>query len=251
MGKLDNTANLPPYRRIKQRILALQYDPRFGFMFGGVQVRDRMATILGRLFRLPTEGKPIAIVDLSGIPSEALPVVVAAVCRLAHTFAAWSNRACPILLVCEEAHRFGAQVPEPGFGMAKHWLTRIAKEGRKYGISLGVVSQRPSKLSTDLISQCNTIFAMRLSNNEDLQFLSGTSADTAMGLNDFLPTLLTGECIAMGQGVTMPIRMRFHGLPEGERPGTGAAAVTQAWNQQADNPNFLASVISYWRTQKR
>jgi uncharacterized protein DUF87 len=76
MGKLDNTANLPPYRRIKQRILALQYDPRFGFMFGGVQVRDRMATILGRLFRLPTEGKPIAILDLSGIPSEALPVVV-------------------------------------------------------------------------------------------------------------------------------------------------------------------------------
>jgi DNA helicase HerA-like ATPase len=113
------------------------------------------------------------------------------------------------------------------------------------------VSQRPSKLSTDLISQCNTIFAMRLSNNEDLQFLSGTSADTAMGLNDFLPTLLTGECIAMGQGVTMPIRMRFHGLPEGERPGTGSGGVTQAWNQQVDNPNFLASVITYWRTQKR
>jgi len=72
-----------------------------------------------------------------------------------------------------------------------------------------------------------------------------------MGLNHFLPTLLTGECIAMGQGVTMPIRMRFHCLPEGERPGTGAAAVTQARNQQADNPNFLANVISYWRTQKR
>ncbi len=251
MGKLDNTANLPPYRRIKQHVLALQYDPRFAFMFGGVQVRDRMAPILARLFRLPAEGKPICILDLSGIPSEALPVVVAAVCRLAHGFASWSNRACPILLVCEEAHRFGAQVPEAGFAMTKNWLTRIAKEGRKYGISLGVVSQRPSKLSTDLISQCNTIFAMRLSNNEDLAFLSGTSADTAMGLNDFLPTLLTGECIAMGQGVTMPIRMRFHGLPEGERPGTGAAAVTQAWSQQVDNPNFLASVVTYWRTQKR
>lgn len=251
MGKLDNAANLPPYRRIKQRILALQSDPRFAFMFGGVQVRDRMAPILARLFRLPAEGKPICILDLSGIPSEALPVVVAAVCRLAHGFCTWCNRACPILLVCEEAHRFGAQVPEPGFAMTKNWLTRIAKEGRKYGISLGVVSQRPSKLSTDLISQCNTIFAMRLSNNEDLQFLSGTSADTAMGLNEFLPTLLTGECIATGQGVTLPIRMRFHGLPEGERPGTGAAAVTQAWSQPIDSPNFLQSVVTYWRTQKR
>jgi hypothetical protein len=251
MGKLDNTENLPPYRRIKQRILAMQYDVRFTFMFGGVQVRDRMAPILARLFRIPSEGKPIAIVDLSALPSEALPVVVAALCRLAHGFCSWSNRASPILLVCEESHRFGAQVPEPGFAITKNWLTRIAKEGRKYGISLGVVSQRPSKLSTDLISQCNTIFAMRLSNNEDLQFLSGTSADTAMGLNEFLPTLLTGEAIAMGQGVTMPIRMRFHGLPEGERPGSGSGNVTAAWRQQVDNPNFLQSVITYWRTQKR
>jgi hypothetical protein len=251
MGKLDNSANLPPYRRIKQRILALQYDPRFAFMFGGVQVRDRMAAILARLFRLPTEGKPICILDLSAIPSEALPVVVAAVCRLAHSFASWSNRTCPLVLICEEAHRFGAQTPEAGFAMAKHWLTRIAKEGRKYGIALGVVSQRPSKLSTDLISQCNTIFAMRLANNEDLQFLSGASADTAMGLNDFLPTLLTGECIAMGQGVTMPIRMRFHGLPEGERPGAGGGGVTRAWAQPIDSSNFLAGVINYWRSQKR
>jgi len=251
MGKLDNTENLPPYRRIKQRLLAMQYDARFTFMFGGVQVRDRMAAILARLFRIPGEGKPICIVDLSAVPSEALPVVVAALCRLTHGFSSWSNRACPILLVCEEAHRFGAQVPEAGFAITKNWLTRIAKEGRKYGISLGVISQRPCKLSTDLISQCNTIFAMRLSNNEDLQFLSGTSADTAMGLNEFLPTLLTGEAIAMGQGVTMPIRMRFHGLPEGERPGSGSANVTAAWRQQVDNPNFLQSVITYWRTQKR
>lgn len=251
MGKLDNTENLPPYRRIKQRILSLQYDGRFAFMFGGVQIRDRMAAILARLFRIPGEGKPICIVDLSSIPSEVLPVVVAALCRMAHSFAAWGNRACPILVVCEEAHRFGAQVPEPGFAIAKNWLTRIAKEGRKYGISLGVVSQRPSKLSTDLVSQCNTIFAMRLSNNEDLQFLSGASADTAMGLNDFLPTLLTGEAIAMGQGVTMPIRMRFHGLPDGERPGSGAGNVTAAWRQSIDNPNFLQSVVTYWRTQKR
>jgi DNA helicase HerA-like ATPase len=251
MGKLDNTENLPPYRRIKQRILALQYDARFTFMFGGVQVRDRMAPILARLFRIPADGKPICIVDLSGVPSEALPVVVAALCRITHSFAGWSSRACPVLLVCEEAHRFGAQVPEPGFAIIKNWLTRIAKEGRKYGISLGVVSQRPSKLSTDLISQCNTIFAMRLSNNEDLQFLSGASADTAMGLNEFLPTLLTGEAIAMGQGVTMPIRMRFHTLPEGERPGSGAVNVTTAWRQQMDSPNFLQSVVAYWRTQKR
>jgi hypothetical protein len=251
MGKLDNSENLAPYRRIKQRLLAMQNDVRFGFVFGGVQVRDRMAAILGRLFRMPTEGRPICVVDLSAIPHDALAVVVGALCRIAYNFSTWSSRVCPILLVCEEAHLFGAQVPEPGYDLAKKWLTRIAKEGRKYGISLGVVSQRPSRLSTDLVSQCNTIFAMRLANSEDLQFLTVASADTAMGLNEFLPTLLTGEAIAMGQGVSMPIRMRFHVLPDGERPGSGNIEVTEAWRQQVDHPQFLQSVVNYWRLQKR
>lgn len=251
MGRLDKTANLLPYRRLKQRLMALQSDARFAFLFGGMQVRDRMSAILGRLLRFPAEGKPICIVDLSGVPSEALPVIVAAVCRLAHGFATLSNGACPLLLVCEDAHRFGAQIPEPGFAMTRQWLARIAKEGRKYGISLGVVSQRPSKLSTDLVSQCNTLFAMRLANNEDLQFLSGTANDSAFGLDEFLPTLLTGECIAMGQGVTIPIRMRFHNLPEEERPGAGGGGVTEAWAKQTDNSNIIANVIAYWRNQKR
>ena len=92
---------------------------------------------------------------------------------------------------------------------------------------------------------------MRLANNEDLQFLSVASADTAMGLNEFLPTLLTGEAIAMGQGVSMPIRMRFHVLPDGERPGSDSIEVTEAWRQQVDNPQFLQSVVSHWRLQKR
>ncbi len=251
MGKLDNTANLGPYRRIKHRMLALQSDARFAFMFGGVTVRDRMAAVLGRLFRVPSDGKPVCIFDLSGVPSEVLGVVVALVCRLSFNFGVWSQRACPILLVVEDTHRYAAYEPESGFEMTKHWLTRIAKEGRKYGISLCVISQRPSKLAADLISQCNTIFALRLSNNEDQEFLSGATSDTSMGLHEFLPTLLTGEAIAMGQGVTMPIRMRFHALPDGERPGSGSAQVTAAWRLPFGNPGFLQSVVTRWRTQKR
>jgi uncharacterized protein len=251
MGKLDNTANLAPYRRIKQRMIALQSDARYAFMFGGVSVRDRMAAILGHLFRIPGEGKPVTILDLSGMPSELMPVIVAMVCRLAFSFGVWSGRAVPLLLVCEEAHRYAPQVAEPGFEITKNWLTRIAKEGRKYGVSLCVISQRPSKLAADLISQCNTIFCLRLSNNEDQQFLRGATSDGSIGLFEFLPTLLTGEAIAVGQGVTLPIRMRFHPLPEAERPGAGVGLVSQAWKQPVTNPGFLPAVVARWRLQRR
>ncbi len=258
MGRLENKTNTSPYRRIKHRLLSLQGDTRFGFMFGSVSVRDRMSAILARLFRIPIDGKPICIVDLSGVPSDVLAVVVAVLCRLAFNFAVCSNRACPILLVCEEAHRFAPQTTtEPAFEVSKTWLTRIAKEGRKYGVSLCVVSQRPSKLATDLMSQCNTIFALRLSNVEDQQFLTGASvltsaaADTTMGLQDFLPTLLSGEAVVIGQGVAMPIRMRFHPLPEDERPGTGASAVTDAWRSPVENSALLPTVVTRWRAMRR
>ncbi len=258
MGRLENKTNLAPYRRIKNRLLSLQGDTRFAFMFGSVSVRDRMAAILSRMFRLPTDGKPVCIADLSGIPSEVLPVVVAVLCRLTYTFAVCSNRVCPILLVCEEAHRYAPQVAtEPGFEISKNWLTRMAKEGRKYGVSLCVISQRPSKLATDLMSQCNTIFALRLSNLEDQHFLTGASvlnsaaADTTMGLQDFLPTLVSGEAIVVGQGVAMPIRMRFHTLPEDERPGSGTTTVTEAWRTPTESGALLPTVITRWRAMRR
>ncbi len=258
MGRLENKTNLAPYRRIKNRLLSLQGDTRFAFMFGSVSVRDRMTAILSRLFRLPTDGKPVCIVDLSGIPSEVLPVVVAVLGRLTYTFAVCSNRVCPILLVCEEAHRYAPQIAtEPGFEISKNWLTRMAKEGRKYGVSLCVISQRPSKLATDLMSQCNTIFALRLSNLEDQHFLTGASvltsaaADTTMGLQDFLPTLVSGEAIVVGQGVAMPIRMRFHTLPEDERPGSGTTTVTEAWRTPTESAALLPTVITRWRAMRR
>jgi DNA helicase HerA-like ATPase len=258
MGRLENKTNLAPYRRIKNRLLSLQGDTRFAFMFGSVSVRDRLGAILSRLFRLPADGKPVCVVDLSGVPSDVLPVVVATLCRLTYTFAVCANRSCPVLLVCEEAHRYAPQVAsEAGFELSKNWLTRIAKEGRKYGVSLCVISQRPSKLATDLMSQCNTIFALRLSNFEDQHFLTGASvlnsaaADTTMGLHDFLPTLLSGEAIIVGQGVAMPIRMRFHTLPEDERPGSGATTVTDAWRTPMENAALLPSVVSRWRAMRR
>jgi DNA helicase HerA-like ATPase len=139
VGGLENRDSIPSFQRLKARINALQSDRRFDFMFDmGLVVRDDFAALLGRLFRVPANGKPLAILELASIPSEVLNVVVAVVCRIAFDFAVRAGQFAPLLLVCEEAHRYAPQDVALGFEPAKRALSRIAKEGRKYGISLGV-----------------------------------------------------------------------------------------------------------------
>ena len=251
MGKLDNPENSAPYLRLKSRINALRLDSRFGFMFGGLGARDNMSEVLSRLFRIPVEGRPITIVDLSGVPSEILNVVVSVLSRMMFDFAVWSDRALPMLLVCEEAHRYVPQDTTLGFEPTKKSLARIAKEGRKYGVSLCVVSQRPSELATGILSQCNTIFALRMSNQKDQEFVRSALSESAMGLMEFLPSLRNAEAIAVGEGVSVPVRIRFNELPEDRRPLSGTAQFSTAWQNDDEDQSFIDTVVERWRRQRR
>jgi DNA helicase HerA-like ATPase len=251
MGKLDNPENSAPYMRLKSRFNALRRDSRFAFMFGGLAVRDNMTEILSRIFRIPVAGKPITIMDLSGIPSEILNVVVSVLCRMTFDFALWSERAVPIMLVCEEAHRYAPQDSSLGFEPTKKALSQIAKEGRKYGVSLCMVTQRPSELASGILSQCNTIFALRMGNQNDQEFVRATLWESARGLLDFLPSLRNSEAIAVGEGVSIPVRLCFDTLPEERRPKSGTAPFSAAWQQDWDDADFLDQVVHRWRRQRR
>jgi len=251
LGKLDKPTDSAPYLRLKDRFSALQADKRFSFMFQGLTVRDNMTSILSRIFRVPVAGKPVTIIDLSGVPSDILNVVVSLLCRLTFDFALWSDRAVPMLLVCEEAHRYLAEDAALGFGATKRALGRIAKEGRKYGVSLCVVSQRPSDLAVGILSQCNTIFAMRMSNQKDQEFVRGTLSESALGLLDSLPTLRTGEAIAVGEGVSVPVRLQFDMLPDERKPLSGTASFSTAWQNDDKDETFVAEIVERWRRQRR
>ncbi len=251
LGKLDKPTDSAPYLRLKEHLNALQSDKRFSFMFQGITVRDNMAAIISRIFRLPVDGKPVTILDLSGVPSEILNVVISLLCRLTFDFALWSERALPVLLVCEEAHRYVTQDVTTGFEATKRALGRIAKEGRKYGVSLCLVSQRPSDLAIGVLSQCNTIFAMRMSNQKDQEFVAGALSESAVGLLDSLPTLRTGEAIVVGEGVSVPMRVRFDTLPDHRRPLSGTASFSSAWQSDDKDQDFAAAVIERWRRQRR
>jgi DNA helicase HerA-like ATPase len=246
-GSLSKKTEPRIYLRIKSRLDALRSDPRFSFMFPRAHARDTMVPTLSRLFRIPVNGKPLTIIDLASMPSEVLSVVVSVLCRITFDFALWSERSVPILLVCEEAHRYCPIDNDTAFEPARRALARIAKEGRKYGVSLCLVSQRPSELLPAVLSQCNTIFALRMTDSTDQDFVRGTLRESASGLLNFLPTLRNSEAIIIGEGIAVPVRVRIDDLPEENRPLSGTAKFSRAWAQDLYDPGFLAAVIERWR----
>jgi hypothetical protein len=251
LGKLDRTHQTSAFHWIKARLEMLQSDRRYGFMFPGLAVQDNMAKILSRLFRIPVAGKPISIIDLSSVPSEVTNVVVSLLCRMTFDFALWSNRAIPILLVCEEAHRYVPASSNSGFEPTKRALARIAMEGRKYGISLGIVSQRPADISPRILSQCSTIFAMRLANQKDQEFVLAALPESARSIVGALPSLRNREAIAVGEGLPVPMRLCFDTLDKKERPHGAPANFSTAWNFDLVDPSAMNDLINRWRTQRR
>ena len=249
IGKLELRGELAPYKRIKARIEAISRDPRYAFMFGSLTVQDNMAAVLARLFRIPVNGKPIAILELGGLPSEIINVVVSVLARLAFDFGVWSAGKVPITFVCEEAHRYVPNDKTSGFEPTKRAISRIAKEGRKYGVSLCIVSQRPAELDPTILSQCNTIFAMRLTNERDQDILRAGISDAAASLLEFMSTMGAGEAITFGEGVALPTRIKFDLLPADELPRSNTASFTKNWAKDLPDDKFMQEVVSRWRAQ--
>lgn len=249
MGRLGHGRNILPLQNLKNKINTLRNDSRYAFMFGGIGVSDTMKRILSRIFRIPVGDKPISILDLSAVPSEVLNIVVSVLARITFDLAVLSERSVPILLVCEEAHRYLPADDRQGFEPTKRILSRIAREGRKYGVALGIISQRPSDLAMSALCQCNSIFALRLSNTADQEFVRAMLPDWGGGLFDFLPALRNGEAIVIGEAVPVPARVRFDVLPPEHMPRSETAPFSQAWQTNGAGKDLLDGVIARWRAE--
>jgi DNA helicase HerA-like ATPase len=249
MGRLSKPDSSIPYLRLRTRIESLRGDRRYAFLFASEE--DSLAEIIARLLRMPVNGKPLTIVDLSGVPSEIADVVVSVLTRVIFDFSMWSrrDRMPPILLVCEEAHRYVPADERIGFAETARMITRVAKEGRKYGVSLALVSQRPSELSAPALAQCGTVFALRLGSEADQQFIARTVPDVARGMLGALPSLPTQQAIVSGEGVRIPMRIRFNDLPESRRPRSESAQFSKAWQHDDADQWFIQDGIERWRSQ--
>jgi DNA helicase HerA-like ATPase len=247
MGRLEKRKDISTYQRLKARIETIIQDPRFAFMFGSMSVQDNFASILKRLFRVPVAGKPITVMQLMGLPSEVVNVVVSVMSRLAFDIAMWSEGKIAITFVCEEAHRYVPRTEDQGFEPTKRAISRIAKEGRKYGCSLCIVSQRPGDVDPTILSQCSTIFTMRLSNERDQNIIEAALADSSASLMSFLPALGTRETIVFGEGVPLPSRILLSEIPQAALPRGGMLTFAEAWGADNSNSGQLEAMISRWR----
>jgi len=248
MGKLENKNDLAPYRYIKTRIDAISQDRRYAFMFGSLTVNDGMAQVLGRIFRVPVNNKPITILELTGLPTEIVNVVVSVLARMTFDFAHWSEGKLPLMLVCEEAHRYVPASQTAGFDPCRRAIAKIAKEGRKYGVSLCIVTQRPAEIDPTIVSQCNTVFALRMSNDRDQEIVKSALSDTGSGLLEFLSALGQREALAFGDGVALPVRIKFDELPADVRPRSSTAAFSVHWQHSVGDEGFLEQIVEKWRS---
>lgn len=249
-GNLSRRESLTNYTRLLNRLNALYNDSRFAFMFGR-GTRDNMKDILCELFRVPVADKPVTIVNLAGVPSEVLNVVVSVLCRLSFDFAMWTEREFPVLVVCEEAHRYAPRTSNMGFEPTKRVLTRIAKEGRKYGVSLCIVSQRPSDMAESVLAECNSMFALRMTNQNDQDMVRAALSEAPLGLLEFLPSLRTGEAIAIGEGMPMPVRVTFDVLPPNEMPRSETAVFTSTSTAKAAVDDLVRIAVERWRSRQK
>jgi hypothetical protein len=207
--------------------------------------------------------KPISVFDLSGIPTAVIDDLVGAILRILYDALFWGRlkaegaRQRPLLAVLEEAHFYlGAQSKNRASTAAK----RIAKEGRKYGVGLMLVSQRPSEIDPTILSQCGTMVALRLTNESDRSQVAACASDNLKGLFSMLPVLRTGEALIVGEAVNLPIRSMIDRPPEGKRPESDDPLVvvpkgedgnrirTGGWTEKISTENYKP-LISAWRKQ--
>ncbi|MDW9961061.1 DUF87 domain-containing protein [Sinorhizobium meliloti] len=245
IGRLEGRNDKPYLRSLKVRIVSAVNDPRYHFMFSQNTITDTIEDTIAKIFRIPGDGKPIATFELAGIPSEVVNSLASVLCRMAFEIGLWGNGAIHMLVVCEEAHRYVPADPSLGFVPTRQAIARIAKEGRKYGVSLGIITQRPGELDPTILSQCSTVFAMRLANDRDQEIIRSAIANSSISTTSFISSIGNGEAIAFGEAVAVPMRMRFARVDDARLPR--AHGITDKVDDDAPPLADLRSIVSRMR----
>ena len=240
------------FARFLVRLDSRLNDPRYAFMFKPKQYTHSPAfkELLSEIFG--TEGSAqITIMDMSGIPFDIVNTIVSLIARLAFDFNFWNpnRRDFPVLLVFEEAHNYlPSSGSTTGTSAARRTVERIAKEGRKYGVSCMIVSQRPAEVSETILSQCNNFVILRLTNPVDQNYVKKLMSDTFSGLIDTLPSLRQGEALVIGEAIPMPLRVQID-FPNPE-PASADIKFYDKW-KQSDAKTDVPEVVERWWKQER
>jgi hypothetical protein len=253
-----STSDFKSHASVLDKLSVLRNDPRVTFMMAEYQsgapgLPDILQQFVGEVGNDNDAKVDVRIIDISGLPNEVAGPLSAAVARLLFQYKVWQTRnereRDPILIVCEEAHRY---VPDTGladYQSAQKAIRRIAKEGRKYGIGLMLVSQRPADVERTVLSQCNSWFVMRLTNSTDQDHVSRFLPDSLAGLSRLLPSLSRQEAIFVGEAAAVPARIIVRDLFKNQLPRSDDVSFVKGWSQAPVTKKQIETVTKRWRRE--
>lgn len=243
------------FSRLLVRLNSKVSDKRYGFLFQAPDSKhqyDAMAGMVKKLMDFSEAKTQIKVIDFSEVPADILPVIVGLVARIIYQVQFWTDRdkRTPMALVCDEAHLYLPKKDgkNPVEQRAIENFEKIAKEGRKYGVALLIISQRPSDVSPTILSQCNNVISLRLTNGDDQATVKRLMPESLEGLMDTLPILDIGEALVVGDAVLLPSRIRIH--PPSEKPLSATIDFWDEWSKQPAKPDF-AKAVENMRRQNR
>ncbi|MEX0641900.1 MAG: ATP-binding protein [Pirellulales bacterium] len=241
------------FNKVLRKVTSLMKDSRLRFIMKPWSGdKDDLANVMGQFVG---PGPSVRIIDLSGAPSEVAGTASAAIARTLFSIKLWQHSrdraTSPVLLVCEEAHRYVPRRGEAQYGAAQQAIQRLAKEGRKYGISLILVSQRPSEIDATVLSQCNSWIVLRLTNDADREHVRGILPDSLAGLTKVLSGLRRREAIVVGEATPLPSRVRIRNLEADQLPRSHDVDFDSGWQFSAATIDHLRTVANCWRLQQR
>ena len=258
---INNSTNMPTqaskqdsWNHILNKLEILQNDSRMSFMMTDWDGTDSFTSIIKQIFG---SEKPIRIVDLSGLPNEIAGATSAAIARTLFSFKLWQTNdereKNPVLLVCEEAHRYVPNRGEAQYEAARDAIQRLAKEGRKYGIGLILVSQRPSEVDSTVLSLCNSWIVQRITNESDRAYVQGILPDSLGSLTKMLSGLRQREAIFVGQAAVLPSRVLIRNLLQAGKtlPRSQDIDFNEGWKNPKIEEPHLKIVGNRWRQQNR
>ncbi|WP_083024781.1 ATP-binding protein [Vreelandella lionensis] len=249
----SNKKDHEDYSKVIRKIDSLLKDGRLKFMMDSWDgVQDPLPAIVNQFLNQNTT---VQIVDLSGVPNEVAGVASAAIARIVFQLKVWQTederQNSPVLLVCEEAHRYVPNRGEAQYEAAQSAIRRIAKEGRKYGVGLLLVSQRPSEVEATVLSQCNSWIVLRITNDSDREHVRSILPDSMSGLTKMLSGLRRQEAIFVGQAAMLPTRVMIRSLSEEQLPRSNDIDFDKGWQQSGMSLDKIDVVVKKWRYQSK
>jgi len=254
-GKTDNlsSSERKSHDSILDKLNVLRTDPRINFLMND-SPSDSLEKSIRQLTGVAENESTLKIIDISGAPNEVAGTLAAMICRILFNYKIWQTREerekDPVLLICEEAHRYVPDRGEAQYREAQEAIRRIAKEGRKYGLGLMLVSQRPSDVESTVLSQCNSWVILRLTNGSDQEHVKKFLPDSLAGITKMLSSLARREAVFVGEAAALPARIRIRELSPEQLPDSRDISFVNGWLQPPLSEETVKKTADRWTSLK-